>query len=99
LKLLFRWDKEQQHCKVSVEYASHSTCIASPEAYLSFYESDATYQKMAQDVINMPYMQQYKLIVKHTLHFMIQMTLEYRAIFTVNTPVKKLNINVLFNQS
>jgi hypothetical protein len=24
-------------------------CIASPEAYLSFYESDDTYQKMAQD--------------------------------------------------
>jgi hypothetical protein len=27
----------------------HSTCIASPEAYLAFYESDDTYQKIAQD--------------------------------------------------
>jgi hypothetical protein len=45
---------------LSVEYASHSTCIASPEAYLSFYESDDTYQKMAQDVINMPHVKQYK---------------------------------------
>jgi hypothetical protein len=33
-----------------VEDASHSTCIASPEAYLSFYESDDFNQKMAQDV-------------------------------------------------
>jgi hypothetical protein len=29
----------------SVEYASHSTCIVSPEAYLDFYESDDTYKK------------------------------------------------------
>jgi hypothetical protein len=40
-----------------VEYASHSTCIASPEAYLSFYryESDDTDQKKAHDEINMPH--------------------------------------------
>jgi hypothetical protein len=24
-------------------YASHSTCITSPEAYLAFYESDVTF--------------------------------------------------------
>jgi hypothetical protein len=35
----------------SVEYASNATCIASPEAYLAFYESDDTYCQMAQDVI------------------------------------------------
>jgi hypothetical protein len=65
-----------------VEYASHSSCIASP--YLSFYESDDTYQKMAQDVINMPHMKQYKMSVKRILHFMSQMTLESGTIFTVH---------------
>jgi hypothetical protein len=38
-----------------VEYASHSACNASPEAYLAFYESDDAYRQMAQDVINMPH--------------------------------------------
>jgi hypothetical protein len=33
----------------SVEYASHSTCNDSPEAYSAFYESDETNRKMAQD--------------------------------------------------
>jgi hypothetical protein len=67
----------------SVEYASHSTCIASPEAYLSFYESDDTYKKMAQDVINMPHVKQYNTSVKRILHFMSQMTLDNGTIFTV----------------
>jgi hypothetical protein len=44
-----------------VEYASHSTFIALPEAYLSFYESDVTYKKMAQDVINMSHVKQYQM--------------------------------------
>jgi hypothetical protein len=59
-----------------VEYASHSTCIALPEAHLSFYESNGNYQKMAQEVINMPHLKQYKSSVKRILHFMSQMTLE-----------------------
>jgi hypothetical protein len=67
----------------TVEYASHSTCVALPEAYLSFYESDDTSQKMAQDVINMPQVKQYKLSVKRVLSFMSQMTLESGTIFTV----------------
>jgi hypothetical protein len=66
-----------------VEYASHSTCIASPDAYLSFYESDETYQKMAQDVINMPHIKEYKSSMKRIIHFMSQMTLESVTIFTV----------------
>jgi hypothetical protein len=69
-----------------VEYASHSSCIASPGAYLSFYESDDTDQKTAQDVINMPQLKQYKTSVKRILHFMSQMTLESGTIFTVNRP-------------
>jgi hypothetical protein len=60
--------------------ASHSTCIASPEAYLSFYESDDTNQKMAQDVINIPHVKQSS--VKCILHFMSQMTIESGTIFT-----------------
>jgi hypothetical protein len=67
----------------SVEYASHSTCIASPEANLSFHASDDTYQKMAQDVINMPHVKQYKMSVKRILHFISQMALESGTIFTV----------------
>jgi hypothetical protein len=67
----------------SVEDASHSTCIASPEAYLSFYESDDTYQKMALDVINMPQVKQYKSSVKCILHFKSQMTLESGTILTM----------------
>jgi hypothetical protein len=39
--------------------------------------------KMAQDVINMPHVKQYKLSVKRILHFMSQMTLESGTIFTV----------------
>jgi hypothetical protein len=64
-----------------VEYASHSTCIASPKAYLTFCESDD--KKMAQDEINMPHVKQYKLSVKHIPHFMSQMALESGTIFTV----------------
>jgi hypothetical protein len=42
------WSQTQVLCDSrSVEYTS-------PEAYLSLYESDNTYQKMTQDVINMP---------------------------------------------
>jgi hypothetical protein len=37
---------------------------------------------MAQDVINMPHVKQYKLNVKHILHFMSQMTLESGTTFT-----------------
>jgi hypothetical protein len=66
-----------------VEYASHSTCVASPEAYVAFYESDDIYQKMAQDVIYMPHVKQYKLGVKHIPDFMSQMTLESGTLFTV----------------
>jgi hypothetical protein len=69
--------------KCYLTHASHSTCISSPEAYLSFYESDDTYQKMEQDVINMPHVKQYKSSVKRILHFMSQITLESRTIFTV----------------
>jgi hypothetical protein len=57
--------------------------MSSPEAYIAFYESDDTYKKMAQDVINMSHVKQYKLSVKHFLHFMSQMTLESWTIFTV----------------
>jgi hypothetical protein len=57
--------------------------IASPEEYLSFYESDDTYQKVAKDVINMPHEKQYKSSVNCILHFMSQMTLEFGTIFTV----------------
>jgi hypothetical protein len=60
-----------------------STSIASHETYLSFYESDDTYQKMAQDVINMPHVKQYESGVKRILHFMSQVTLESGTIFTV----------------
>jgi hypothetical protein len=67
-----------------VEYASHSTCIASPEAFLTFYESYDTHHQMAQDVINMPQVKQCKLSVKRILHFMGQMTLESGSIFTVH---------------
>jgi hypothetical protein len=66
-----------------VEYASHSTCIAPPEAYLSFYESDDTYKKMAKDVTNMPHVKQYKSSVKRILHFMSQITFESGTTFTV----------------
>jgi hypothetical protein len=56
----------------SVEYASHSTCIATPEAYLAFYESDDNYHQMAPNVVDMPQVKQYQLSVKRILHFMCQ---------------------------
>jgi hypothetical protein len=49
--------------KRTVEYASHLTGIASPEACLAYHETDDTYHQMAQDVINMPQVKQYKLSV------------------------------------
>jgi hypothetical protein len=73
--------------KYRYRICSHSTCIASPEAYLFSYESHDTYQKMSQDVINMPHVKQYKLSVKYILHFMSQMTLESGTIFTVWTHI------------
>jgi hypothetical protein len=57
--------------------------MASPKAYLGFRESDGTYHKIAQDVINMSQVKQYKLSVKRILHFMSQMSLESGTIFTV----------------
>jgi hypothetical protein len=68
-----------------VEYASHSTCIDSPEAYLSYSESDDTLKKMPQDLINMPHVKQYRSGVKRILHFMSQMTLEAGTIFKVHS--------------
>jgi hypothetical protein len=44
---------------LSVEYASHSTCITSPEAYLAINESDDTYHQLAKDVINMHQVKEY----------------------------------------
>jgi hypothetical protein len=41
-----------------------------------FMSLDDTYQKMAQDVINMPHVNQYKSSVKRILHFISQMTIE-----------------------
>jgi hypothetical protein len=67
---------------VEYRYASHTT-IASPEAYLALYESDYTYHQMAQDVINLLQVEQYKLSVNRIPHFISQMTLESGTIFTV----------------
>jgi hypothetical protein len=78
--------------KCGIRFTLYLYCFTWSIQYLSFYELDDTYKKIAQDVINMPHV---KSSVKRILHFMVKLHLSPGPFLQSSSIPKNLRTNGL----